>query len=148
MLFGTFFHYKQARLCFLRIFPQLSYLNGNLAFPEKAFPLLSLRVGVFILLPAQSLSQLFSYTLGHQHLTLDSFMGSLSLYVLHVGVRFSLHFLLLYSLPMWLHCTFPSPSVAPTYSLLGHIYLLSFHAQSDISTWLFCKHHKFHTYKT
>lgn len=102
MLFGTLFHCKQTHLCVLRIFPQLSYLNGNLAFPEDSISLAALKVGLFTLLPTQSLSQLSSYTLGHMRLSLDFFFYRLSFFVCpsNVGVPFSLYFLPLYSLPM------------------------------------------------
>lgn len=43
--FGTLFQCKQTHLCFLRIFSQLSYLNGNLAFPEDIISLVASQGG-------------------------------------------------------------------------------------------------------
>ena len=70
--------------------------------------------------------------LGHRlPLSFDSFMGSsLSLCLSDVSVplvlTFSLLFLPLYNPSVWLHHICSVASVASTYSLLGHIYLLSF----------------------
>lgn len=117
VLFGTVFIANKLTFVFSEYFLSFLTLMETWLSLRTAFPLLPLQVGVFTLLPAQALSQLFSYPLGHRHLTLDFSMVSLSLRVLDVGVHFSLRFLLLYSLPVWLHHTFPVPSVAPTHSL-------------------------------